>query len=175
MFEKQVYPDRRNANGEAEVPYDVAGLDSADADGRRSGGRLRDTRPRKGPLRRCEQINDINRARSVMNLPARTTPFQKQPNPLKSNPAIGLYQTIRGSMDEGWTRLVLDTFQIPYRTVTDKDLKRAASSLDSLILPADRESTMIRGLSAERYPAEISGGTRRRGRRGAEEIRLGRR
>ena len=35
LFERQIYPDRRTAAGAAERPYDVAGLDAADADGRR--------------------------------------------------------------------------------------------------------------------------------------------
>jgi hypothetical protein len=61
-------------------------------------------------------------------------------------------------MDEGWTRLVLDNFQIPYRSVTDRDMRGGNLDLDVLVLPADSENTILKGLSAERYPDEFSGG-----------------
>jgi hypothetical protein len=157
LFEKQVYPDRRNANGEAEVPYDVAGWTLPMQMGVEAEAiyGIRDIEKDRATLRKLE---DVNRARSVMNLAPQTTPFAKQPNPLRSNPSIGLYQTAGGSMDEGWTRLVFDMFQVPYKTVKDADLKNGNLNLDALILPADTENTLLKGLSADRYPAEISGG-----------------
>lgn len=38
-------------------------------------------------------------------------------------PRIGLYQSWRSNMDEGWTRYVLDDFDIPYTTLHNKDFK----------------------------------------------------
>lgn len=43
-------------------------------------------------------------------------------NPLKSH-RIGLYQSWRSSMDEGWTRFVFDDLGIPYTTLHNKDFK----------------------------------------------------
>jgi hypothetical protein len=43
-------------------------------------------------------------------------------NPLKSH-RIGLYQSWRSSMDEGWTRLVFDDLGVPYTTLHNKDFK----------------------------------------------------
>lgn len=39
------------------------------------------------------------------------------------NPRIGLYQSWRASMDEGWTRYVFDDFGIPYTSLHNKDFK----------------------------------------------------
>ncbi len=43
-------------------------------------------------------------------------------SPLK-NPRIGLYQSWRSNMDEGWTRYVLDDLGIPFTTLHNKDFK----------------------------------------------------
>jgi hypothetical protein len=42
--------------------------------------------------------------------------------PLKY-PRIGLYQSWRASMDEGWTRYVFDDLGVPYKTLHNKDFK----------------------------------------------------
>lgn len=157
LFEKQVYPDRRNANGEAEVPYDVAGWTlplqmGVEAE---TVWQIRDLEKDRSTLKKVETIDQ---ARAVMNLGPQGTPFAKQLNPLKTNPKIGLYKGYTGSMDEGWTRLVFDTFQIPYRSVTDKEIRSGDLKVDALILPADGENTIVKGLSADRYPAELAGG-----------------
>lgn len=157
LFEKQVYPDRRNANGEAEVPYDVAGWTLPMQMGveAETVWQIRDIEKDRSTLKRVESLDQ---ARAVLNLGPQATAFAKQPNPLKTGPKIGLYKGNGGSMDEGWTRLVLDTFQIPYRSITDKDIRGGELGIDALILPADSENTIVRGLSAERYPAELAGG-----------------
>lgn len=37
---------------------------------------------------------------------------------------VGLYQSWRSNMDEGWTRYVLDDMEIPYTTLHNKDFKK---------------------------------------------------
>ena len=157
LFEKQMYPQRLLSNGDAEAPYDVAGwtlpmqmgVDYAAA------WQIKDLDKDRGSLKRVE---NINQARAVMNLSPATTAFAKQPNPLKTNPKIGLYKSFTGSMDEGWTRFVLDTYQVSYRSVTDADMRSGKLDLDAVILPADSENSIVNGLSADRYPAEFAGG-----------------
>ncbi len=39
------------------------------------------------------------------------------------NPRIGLYQSWRSNMDEGWTRYVFDDLEVPYTTLHNKDFK----------------------------------------------------
>jgi hypothetical protein len=162
LFEKQVYPHRLTANGEAEVPYDVAGWTlplqmGVEAD---AVWNTRDPGKLKATLRKLE---NINQARAVLNLAPTKEAFAKLPNPLKTNPKIGLYRGFTGSMDEGWTRLVLDNFQIPFTAVSDKDFRENNLNFDAIILPADNERAIVGGLSAERYGEEFAGGMTEKG------------
>ena len=162
LFEKQEYPHRVNANGEAEVPYDVAGwtlplqmgVDTVAAFS------IKDLDRHRGDLK---PVQNINQVRSVLNLQPVKEPFARKPNPLRTNPRIGLYKGYTGSMDEGWTRLVLDTFQIPFKPLSDKDFRENNLNVDAIILPADRESTIVKGITGDRYPAEYTGGITEKG------------
>jgi hypothetical protein len=162
LFEKQVYPHRLLPNGDAEVPYDVAGWTlplqmGVEAD---AVWQTRDLDKFRATLKKVE---NINQARAVLNLAPSKEAFAKLPNPLKTAPKIGLYRGYTSSMDEGWTRFVLDTFQIPFTPVTDKDVRENNLSLDAIILPADNENTIVKGLSRERYPPELAGGMTEQG------------
>lgn len=162
LFEKQIYPNRLNANGEAEVPYDVAGWTLPLQMGVEAEAiwNTRDLNKFRTTLRKVE---NINQAREVLNLASANESFAKLPNPLKTNPKIGLYKGFTSSMDEGWTRLVFDNFQIPFASVSDKDFRENKLDYDAIILPADSENTIVKGLSAERYPAEYAGGITEQG------------
>ncbi|MEJ7848614.1 MAG: M14 family metallopeptidase [Pyrinomonadaceae bacterium] len=157
LFEKQVYPNRVNANGEPDVPYDVAGWTLPLQMGVESEAVLsfRDLEKYRGTLKRVE---NINQARGVLNLPAIVQPFAKITNPLKTNPKIGLYKGFTSSMDEGWTRLVFDNHQISFTSVSDQDFRQNKLDHDVIVLPADSENTIVKGLNSERYPKEFAGG-----------------
>jgi hypothetical protein len=65
----------------------------------------------------------------------------------KVRPArIGIYQPWVTSMDEGWTRLVLDSLHFAYRTLHNEDFRKAKAELrkqlDVIILP-DMSTSMI--------------------------------
>lgn len=166
LFEKQSYPERLNAKGEAEVPYDVAGwtLPLQMGVDYSAVWSIKDLPKHLDTLKKLE---NINQARSVLNLKPSSEPFAKIPSPLKTNPKIGLYKGYTGSMDEGWTRLVFDNFQIPFTSVSDKDFRTGKLKYDVIILPADGENAIVKGLSAERYPAEFTGGI---GEQGVENL-----
>lgn len=162
LFEKQVYPHRVLPNGEAEVPYDVAGWTlplqmGVEAD------EVWNTRDLDRFKTSLKKVENINQARGVLNLAPTKEPFAKLPNPLKTNPKIGLYRGFTSSMDEGWTRLVLDNFQIPFSSVSDADFRNNNLNFDTIILPADNENTIVKGLSAERYAEEFAGGITEKG------------
>lgn len=167
LFEKQVYPNRLNANGEAEAPYDVAGWTLPLQMGveTETAWVIKEPEESKQGLRRIENIDQV---RSALNLPTGDGPFAKLSNPLKTNPRIGLYKPFASSMDEGWTRFVFDTFGIPFKSLTNSEFRTGRFDSDVIILPADGENTIMRGLSAERYPAEFAGGI---GEEGAENLR----
>jgi hypothetical protein len=167
LFERQAYPNRLNANGEAEVPYDVAGWTLPLQMGVEYDPvwEIRDFEKDKKTLKKVE---NINQARAVMNLKPNAEPFAKIPNPLKTNPKIGLYKPYTSSMDEGWTRFVLDTFQIPFSSISNNDFYNNKLNFDTIILPADSERTIVEGFSAERYPKEFAGGI---GETGVENLK----
>jgi hypothetical protein len=71
---------------------------------------------------------------------------------------LGMYQRYYGgNMDEGWTRLVLETFGFPYATLMDAEIKKGnlRDRYDVIILPDDSPD-IIRGEVPERYRRYIS-------------------
>ena len=157
LFEKQVYPNRLNANGEAEAPYDVAGWTLPLQMGveTETAWEIKDLAEAKTTLRRIENIDQV---RAALNLPTGGGPFAKLANPLKTPPRIGLYKSFASSMDEGWTRFVFDTFGIRFKSLVNDDFRTGKFDSDVIILPADSENSILRGLSAQRYPEEFAGG-----------------
>ena len=157
LFEKQVYPKRLLPNGDAEAPYDVAGwtlplqmgVDYSPVYA------IRDLANERPSLNRITSIND---ARSVLGLEPVSGPFAKMKDPLKTNPRIGLYKGFTGAMDEGWTRFVFDTFQVPYTSLSDKQVRSGDLPFDVIVLPSMSENAITRGLTSETYPDEYRGG-----------------
>lgn len=73
---------------------------------------------------------------------------------------LGIYQSYTASMDEGWTRWVLDQFQIPYTVLRDGDIRRGnlRTRCDVIIIPDGSPDAIARGLPEGRYPPEYVGG-----------------
>ncbi len=167
LFGKQIYPNRVNERGEVDVPYDVAGWTLPLQMGVET---YTVTQIVEYPHseRGLELMTDINQVRRTLNLEPAKEAFAKLPNPLKSNPKIGLYKGFAASMDEGWTRLVFDTFQIPYRSISDTDFRANNLNYDQIILPSDGENQIVNGLKEENYPKEFTGGI---GEQGVENLR----
>lgn len=167
LFEKQVYPNRVNDKGEAEAPYDVAGWTLPLQMGVETYEvwEIRDLEKSRNTLQR---VPHWNYPRAILNLTQSAIPFPKLTNPLKTNPKIGLYKPFTSSMDEGWTRFVFDTHQIPYRSISNEDFRAGRLDYDVIILPADNENTILNGLSGDRYPAEFAGGI---GEAGVENLK----
>ena len=63
-------------------------------------------------------------------------------------------------MDEGWTRYVFDTFNVPYESIKDTDVKggNLKSKYDVVLLPSQRSREIIDGNAAGTLPAEYTGG-----------------
>lgn len=157
LFETQNYPHRVNAAGEPDVPYDVAGwtlplqmgIETMETLTIRNEEMFRKTLI---PVKNADQIREVN------NLQSLKTEFAKLRNPLKTKPRVGLFKSTSGQMDEGWTRLVFDTYQIPFGSVTEKDVRDNKIDVDVLVIPSQNENSIVNGLPKERYPEEFSGG-----------------
>jgi hypothetical protein len=81
---------------------------------------------------------------------------------------VAMYQRYNGgNADEGWTRLMLEQFDTPYKSLFDPELKGGslASKYDVIILPADAPATLI-GRPAPAAGAAPANGAGGRGGRG---------
>ena len=238
MMERQVYPPRFSASGEAEAPYDVAGwtlplqmgvksvaldrplsgaLEPLDLTDKPKGGIDGDRSKAKtylianranddfrvlnalldagvevfrlnGPWTSPETMaqgsiwfeagakSDVVLDRVLPEVSSRvkaiTSPLG--PNHRRESTAmrrkLGVYQPWVPSMDEGWTRLVLEKFGFPYTTLHDADIRAGnlKARFDSLLLPSIDAKTLREGYSANETEPQYVGGL---GSEGIDAIR----
>jgi hypothetical protein len=73
------------------------------------------------------------------------------PKAALKSPRIGLFQSWRGNMDEGWTRYVFDDMGVPYKTLHNEDIKGTKEKKADLkadydvIVFADENANTIKG------------------------------
>jgi hypothetical protein len=108
-------------------------------------------------------INNENDVRKDLALPLWTTDKSPIANPIRPGIRIGIYQNSRaGNMDEGWTRYVFDTFNIPFESVGEVAINQASpsSKFDVIVLPSEQtrptadteaDDSAARGISAQGY------------------------
>ena len=76
-------------------------------------------------------------------------------------PRVALYQAWQsGNYDEGWTRYILDTFELPYTRVQDAGIRAGdlRSKYDVIVLPDASYRSMRDGNAAGSMPPEYTGG-----------------
>jgi Zinc carboxypeptidase len=89
-------------------------------------------------------------------------------------PRIGLYKSYVPSMDEGWTRWLLEQYEFPYRSLYDRDLRGGAlrAKLDAIVIPDQNTEAIVqghrRGSENGAMPDEYTGGI---GEEGVKAIR----
>ena len=85
-------------------------------------------------------------------------------------PRIGLYKSYVPSMDEGWTRWLLEQFEFAYTSVVNRDLHsdRLRERFDVIVLPEQRADIIHEGHKPGAMPEEYTGGL---GDVGAEALR----
>lgn len=158
LFEPQIYPNRLTAQGEAERPYDVAGWTlplqmGIDAPAIIT---IRETTSE----RKLTKLKDGNQVRADLALTLRKGDESPIKNPVKHPVRAGIYRGSMSNMDEGWTRFVFDTFNVPYSSVSDKDMRQGSlnAKFDALILPSQQSNQIINGNAAGTLPVEYTGG-----------------
>ncbi|UCE47258.1 MAG: hypothetical protein JSW47_16845, partial [Phycisphaerales bacterium] len=77
-----------------------------------------------------------------------------------SPPRLGLYQPWTASIDEGWTRLVLDNFEFAYASVHNAEIRAGnlAQRYDCLVLPSISSSSIIKGRAVDTTEPQYVGG-----------------
>jgi hypothetical protein len=158
LFEPQIYPERRDALGEAERPYDVAGWTLPMQMGVVTHALHSIQEP--ATARRLTLVREEAEVRADLGLQARKGTASPIVNPLKRTPRLALYKSRTASMDEGWTRYVFDTFNIPYQSLLDADVRAGdlRARYDVIILPSMRAREITEGRPAGSYPPEYTGG-----------------
>jgi hypothetical protein len=159
LFERQLYPERRTAGGEAERPYDVAGWTLP----MQMGIQTMPVHSIREPesQRRLTLVRSEDDVRRDLGLPARgIVPGSPIPNPVGRARRLALYKSWTGSMDEGWTRYVFDTFNVPYKSLRDAEVRAGnlAAQYDVIVIPSMRLREIVEGRSQESAPAEFTGG-----------------
>lgn len=75
-------------------------------------------------------------------------------------PRIALYKSWMASMDEGWTRWLLDRFAMPYKNVTNADIQAGnlKEKYDVIIFPDQTAKSISDGYAKGKMPDEYAGG-----------------
>jgi len=158
LFEPQIYPNRLTAQGEAERPYDVAGWTlplQMNVDAPAVVAIKEAASERKLTL-----LKDANEVRADLALPLKKGDESPIKNPVKQPVRVGIYRGSMGNMDEGWTRYVFDTFNVPYTSVHDTDMRNGSlnAKFDALILPSQAATQIVSGNAPGTFPPEYTGG-----------------
>lgn len=158
LFEPQIYPNRMTAQGEAERPYDVAGWTlplqmGVDAPAITS---IRE----RTPDRKLLLLNNGDVVRQDLALPPMKGERSPIKNPVSVSARVGIYKGNTGNMDEGWTRFVFDTFNVPYETIKDTQVREGGlnANYDVVILPSQRSTEIVQGNASGSLPVEYTGG-----------------
>jgi hypothetical protein len=86
-------------------------------------------------------------------------------------PRVGLYRSWVPSIDEGWTRWILERFEFSYESVRNDDIRNGGSldRFDVLVIPAELElDDLINGHPQDSVPARYTGGI---GMEGVDRLR----
>ena len=170
LFEPQIYPNRLTALGEAERPYDVAGWTLPLQMGVDAPAVV--TIKEAANERKLTLLKDANEVRADLALALKKRDESPIKNPLKQPVRVGIYRGSMGNMDEGWTRFVFDTFNVPYTSIRDVDMRQGGlnSKFDAVIFASQTATQIINGNAAGTVPAEYAGGISEAGVKNLKEF-----
>jgi len=170
LFEPQIYPNRLTPLGEAERPYDVAGWTlplqlAVDAPA------VVVIKERQSD-RKLTLLKDANEVRADLALPLKKGDESPIKNPVRQPVRVGIYRGSMGNMDEGWTRYVFDTFNVPYSSVRDTDMRQGSlnAKFDALIFPSQAATQIVSGNAPGTLPTEYTGGITEAGIKNLKEF-----
>ncbi|HYC76744.1 MAG TPA: M14 family zinc carboxypeptidase [Planctomycetota bacterium] len=147
LLEPQEYPDRRGPDGLPETPFDRTGWTLAMQTGVRVDA-LRGASPAFEPLR----LDDADTLR-----PPAPTAWRP---PEGAARRVGLYRPWTTSMDEGWTRWILERHGAPYVPLFDDDVRAGGlgARVDVVLLCSIAARELRDGHAPGAMPPEYCGG-----------------
>jgi hypothetical protein len=84
---------------------------------------------------------------------------------LARKPRVATFKTWAASMDEGWTRWLLDTYNVPVKGLSPQEMQKGITGYDAVILPDIQKEIIATGRRRtegmryeEEMPPEYSGG-----------------
>jgi hypothetical protein len=145
LLETQRYPDLRDESGRPMSPYDVTAHTLSLLMGV-------EARPISAPFK-------------YPKLSARI--FQDAPPPPRTNVRLALYRSHVPSMDEGWTRWLLEQHNIAYTSLEDREARAGnlRPRYDAILIPDHSPRALLEGHRKGTMPEELTGGL------GAEGVR----
>ena len=170
LFEPQIYPNRLTPLGEAERPYDVAGWTLPLQMGVEAPAVV--VIKEQANERKLTLLKDANEVRADLALTLKKGDESPIKNPVKQPVRVGIYQGATSNMDEGWTRYIFDTFNVPYTSVRDVDMRHGAlsSKFDALIFTSQAATQIINGNAPGTLPQEYTGGITQAGVKNLKEF-----
>ena len=121
------------------------------------------------PLHFVPELNELSDSLGLEIYALDEIPVEDELIPLRL-PRLALYKPWVASIDEGWTRWVLEQHEFLYHTLTDAEIRAGglAERYDVIILPDMPATEIIRGHAPGTLPSEYVGGI---GNTGAANLR----
>jgi hypothetical protein len=122
--------------------------------------------------RKLTRLKDANEVRADLALTLKKGDESPIKNPVKQPVRVGIYKGATSNMDEGWTRYIFDTFNVPYSSVRDVDVRQGGlnSKFDALILTSQAATQIVHGNAEGTAPAEFTGGITEAGVKNLKEF-----
>ncbi len=112
-------------------------------------------------MARARQGSDEDMVALLQDLPVPVQRVEKWPQLAWQRirqPRVGLYQSYDPSMDEGWTRWILERNEFSYESLFDRDIRNGRlQEFDVILFAEQKAEQIVKGLS-EPYPKEFQGG-----------------
>jgi hypothetical protein len=137
LLEEQQYPDLRNSSGNPIAPYDVTAHSL--------------------PLLMGVKVVPFKQSISYQKVKVGPTIFGSIG---EQDFRTGLYRSWVPSMDEGWTRWMLEQAPINYTTLRDSDIRagKLKSKFNSIVIPDQSARAILNGYAKGAMPDEYTGG-----------------
>jgi Zinc carboxypeptidase len=94
----------------------------------------------------------VIRSKQLRNLASLGVDFSATSLPLADakalrSPRVGIYKSYVPSIDEGWTRWLMEQYEFPYTSIFDHDIRHGNlnSRFDVIVIPDEMESAIVRG------------------------------